>query len=351
MSYSPVCRIAWRYTIDFPKWEEEKDQLILWLRKEATNWIFQLECTEVESQPEREAIELFPDIESEFWSYNVHFQGYARLRDKERTGTIAKRLNAAFRGIWIAPASHQGDKALQSYCLKAHSRVHGPWADHPIYSGQDLPLKHQLYPWQKWVTAYCLKPVIPRQILWIVDLQGGTGKSAWRKYMAFHHKAVCLEYDSAANLRYQATQETNRQMFLVNLTRAKPKDYADEDLYSALETIKDGHVRSNKYTGGGYLDLPPHIVVLSNIQPNHQLMSRDRFLIKHVNPQTHAFTDQAADAPVDMPLSQLSSSSSSSSSSQDSSVSCSQCTSVSDRSQAVLRDCDVDLTQDTDMSE
>lgn len=275
MSRNAVYQISWRYSIDYPDWDKERKELQKWLRLETKVWIFQLEVTEILDPTE----ELAVAQDDGFWSYNCHFQGYAQLKTKERTGTLARRLNGSFRGIEISPASNAGKEALRRYVMKEDSRLQGPWADHPIYMGEDLPRKDKLWEWQQEATNYCLGPVKHREILWVSDPTGNSGKSMWRKFMGYHYGAARMQYDSASNLIYQATQEPNKAIFIVNLTRAKPQDIGRDDMYAALESIKDGDVRSNKYEGKTCLFMPPHVVVLSNQLPDYTKLSKDRFRV------------------------------------------------------------------------
>lgn len=280
---SNVWILSFRWTIDWEEWQAAKPVLAKWAEKVAKKWCYQLEVTDtfVPRDEHPDPTEWADSSEEVWYSYNLHVQGYLNLKEKQRPKAFACKWNAVFHGIEVSACSYAGLEALKSYTLKEDSRVEGPFADHPIYVGQDLPTEALLYPWQKELLAYCKGPVNDREILWVFDKLGGKGKSKFRKYMGWHHKAECLNYDTANNLLYQVVQSNSpMHIFIVNLTRSKPAQLSAHDLYSALETIKDGHVQSNKYTGGTKWFAPPHIIVFSNEEPDYKAMSPDRFTVK-----------------------------------------------------------------------
>lgn len=100
--------------------------------------------------------------------------------------------------------------------------------------------------------------------------------------MMFHHDAVGLAYSTAGNLInivYKMEVEKHRNAYLFDLTRAKPKDYATEDLYSCMEQIKNGSVMNTKYETGVKMFEPVHIWVFANMMPNFDMCSLDRWKI------------------------------------------------------------------------
>lgn len=138
--------------------------------------------------------------------------------------------------------------------------------------------------WQQDLLKYCKEEVKDREIMWVFDPIGGQGKSKFGKYMAFRHDAVYLLYDSTSQLLYQVVSRGPKRVYVVNLTKAKPQQIGGGDLYSAIESIKDGHVVSNKYQGGALLFSPPIVIVMSNHRPDEEHMTAGRFKVVDLTP-------------------------------------------------------------------
>lgn len=271
---SKVWILSWRYSIgpDPTGWEHAKHALTTWLTKAAKSWVFQLEVTEV------------PDSASQPKHMNYHFQGYANLKEKKRPKKYAITLNEEFPGIELRACSNAGRQKLKEYAMKEQTRYHGPWADKPIYLGADLTeINRTPFPWQKDLLAILTGPVKEREILWLYDPLGAQGKSKFAKYMSFKHHATLLAYASTANLLSQASKMIST-IYIVDLSRTKPKEVDENDLYAALEQIKNGSVLNTKYVTGQVNFNPPHVVVMANYNPDRKKMSMDRFVLKGISP-------------------------------------------------------------------
>lgn len=235
------------------KYEELKD----WLSPHCDAWVFQLEKGK----------------ETE----KLHYQGYAKLKEKDRPKHLASVLNQDFRGIRVAPCSTAGKEALRKYCLKSDTREAGPWADKAVYMGEDLPLV--LRTWQENCKAKLLGEVHPRKIYWYYDYEGGKGKSIFAKYMMFHHEIPKLCYGTANDLLNLVSKYAGRKAYIFDLTRTKPATFSSEDMYSVMEDIKNGYFNNLKYETGFCLMAIPNIVVFANHMPLPGKLSGDRFEI------------------------------------------------------------------------
>lgn len=233
--------------------EDKAKALKLWMDKYCADYIYQLEVTEVD--------------EKDDYHFNPHFQGYFKTKVKVRVDQLGRTLYAWFNGIHLQPASSNGIQALKDYCLKEEGRFMGPWSKRPVYLGQDL-WAESLWPlWMSELHAFLKTDPEDRKITWVFDDKGGHGKSKMVKYYEWKGLGIGLEFESTANLRYQVVSIGPQRVYMLDLTKARPKDIGEGDLYSALESIKNGRVRSGKYTGGHLLMDPPHVVVFSNHKP------------------------------------------------------------------------------------
>lgn len=241
--------------------EDARERLRGWMQASCKKWVFQLEDT----------------------VDNLHFQGYINVNEKVRAKTLAKSLNDDFRGIEIRPASGSGKLALQKYCMKVDTRVDGPWADHKIYMGQDLPVV--LYPWQQKLCDYIKGPVNRRELIWVYDPDGNKGKSAFCKYMSFHHGCLKLTYGNSGDLLNLVSKRPGQRAYLFDLTRTKPQLFSTQDLYSTMEDVKNGHFVNTKYETEEVLMDVPHVIVFANQYPEFNCVSEDRWTIVTVPDQ------------------------------------------------------------------
>lgn len=209
----------------------------------------------------------------------LHYQGYIHLKEKQRSESLRnKLLNGDRSGLYISPCSENGKLALQRYCMKADTRVAGPWADKNIYMGQDLPT--QLYGWQLEIKKILTGPMEHRKIYWYYDEIGGIGKSIFAKYMKFHHDIPKITFGKTSDLLNLVSKQQNKPGYIFDLSRTKSRDIDMDDIYSAMENIKNGHFVNTKYEVEEILMLPPHIIVFANYAPDTSKLSKDRWVIK-----------------------------------------------------------------------
>lgn len=248
---------TWHVQEDRP---EDREKLMALLNERCDKYIFQLERGEGGS---------------------LHYQGRFALKTKVRIGKLSKEwLETMGSGVHLSPELDEA--ASVSYCMKPESRVCGPFAKGhklppPAYLGADLP--SSWHPWQQQVLDYVQGPVHPREILWFYDPVGGCGKTSVCKYAAFRLKACVLEWGTARHIGYAVVSEGPKSIYMFDLTRTRPEEYTRDTMYSMLEQVKNGFVRSNMYEGGVLLMAPPHVVVFSNQRPSVDAMSADRWTI------------------------------------------------------------------------
>lgn len=216
---------------------------------------------------------------------NLHYQGYVNLTTKLRPLTLGGRLGAEFPGIDCAPSSTAGREALRKYCMKVDTRVAGPWGDRPIelpYDGSDLPKTWR--PWQQAVINEISQPCKDdRTINWIYDPEGGIGKSKLTKWLAWKKKAEPMSLSDVKDGAYQIVKGGARGAYFFDIPRTKSKKVSMDELYSLVESVKNGLVVSHKYEGGVLQMRPPHVWVVSNWEPDVSKMSAGRFKMWRVD--------------------------------------------------------------------
>lgn len=101
-----------------------------------------------------------------------------------------------------------------------------------------------------------------------------------------HYGAAVLTRGDAASLMYAAALQ-DAEIYLINLSRATPKNFNDEDMYSTIEGIKDGMYLCTKYESKLVLRNCPHVWVFANALPKRGMLSRDRLHIWSIDKQTN----------------------------------------------------------------
>lgn len=124
-----------------------------------------------------------------------------------------------------------------------------------------------------------------RQITWVNDPIGNSGKTFFSMYMAYHHNAFISTNAKSADI---AMAYDGQEYYIMDLTRS----IEGHVNYGVLEAIKNGCVFSSKYDSQMKIFKPPKVLVLSNFQPDLTKLSMDRWDIITVKqplnfPQLH----------------------------------------------------------------
>lgn len=136
---------------------------------------------------------------------------------------------------------------------------------------------HELYDWQKDLQESLSQEPNDREVIFVVDKDGGQGKTWFAKWYCKHNEnAQYMEPAKKADMAY-ALQDNLRVLFL-NITRTTESD-KQEYLYSFIESVKDGMVFSPKYESRMKYYEKVHVVVMMNQDPNENLLSNDRYNI------------------------------------------------------------------------
>lgn len=210
---------------------------------------------------------------------NPHYQGYFHLKNCCRPKTIAKEWNEQLFGVEVRASSTTGQTALKEYCLKEDTRVAGPWADKELYLGKDLWPESKMPPWQQKMLQILNQDPGDRTMHWVYDPIGNNGKTKFCKYLCYKRNGVGLVYGHSTDVLNLVSKMPNRPIYAWNLTRAKPANLSELDLYAAMESVKDGFFVNLKYETKQILMNPPHVVVFANHLPKRHHISADRWKI------------------------------------------------------------------------
>ncbi|AXQ65761.1 MAG: putative viral replication protein [Cressdnaviricota sp.] len=162
--------------------------------------------------------------------------------------------------------------------LELHPSV---FARYPRFVGEYISLHeeievpvHPLYGWQQILEDKLKDPAGDREIIFVVDTEGNTGKTYYSKlYCSAHPTAQYMEMTKKADMAYALRRDVTH--LFVNCTRHQT-DFLN---YSFLEAVKDGMVFSGKYESGTKILGPCHVVVMMNVHPDMEKLSVDRYKI------------------------------------------------------------------------
>ena len=135
---------------------------------------------------------------------------------------------------------------------------------------------HQLNGWQQELMTYLKREPNDREIVFVVDKVGNSGKSWFCKYYSY----VCFDHAQILEMGKKAdvalTIDPDKRVYFFDLTR----EHVEHMNYSVLESLKNARIFSPKYESHMvHLSMVPHVVVMMNQDPDMSKLSLDRYKI------------------------------------------------------------------------
>lgn len=188
--------------------------------------------------------------------------------------------------------------AIRAYVTKNEGRTRGPF-----YGGKkDMFYKNfasaKLRSWQyklfKLITGEEQEILKDRKVVLIQDCCGNTGKSWFQKWLRIGQKNILARSlpVSSVDRLISAVHILNKtyevDAYLIDLIRTQGEDQSNNDLFAAIEQIKNGHIVDVMY--GKYNESifkPPMILLFTNndISNFRNYLSQDRWLVYTINSQ------------------------------------------------------------------
>lgn len=132
------------------------------------------------------------------------------------------------------------------------------------------PVEIQEYrPWQQQVVQTLAQEPHDRRIDWIIDYEGGKGKTFLAKHLVTKQQAFYTNGGKAIDI-FHAYQ--GQRIVIFDFVR-ETQDFVN---YGAIEAIKNGIMSSNKYDSTLKVYNTPHVVVFANFPPQENKLSKDR---------------------------------------------------------------------------
>ncbi|AXQ66112.1 MAG: putative viral replication protein [Cressdnaviricota sp.] len=128
-----------------------------------------------------------------------------------------------------------------------------------------------------------------REVNWIYDEDGNSGKSYLSKYLQLTEDLYYITGGKQNDILYGYE---GQEIVIIDLART----YADnlEHIYTIIENLKNGMYLSTKYETIQKIFKVPHIIVMANFRPDKTKLSRDRWNIINTD-------DYQEDIPLSLP--------------------------------------------------
>jgi len=201
-----------------------------------------------------------------------HLQGVVSLKKRMRWTEFGLPKDIHWECVKHVPLCYE-------YCSRASKRFGKCWSlKYPIPLKLKILDEANFNDWEKDVVNFIKTEPDDRTIYWLWSAKGGIGKSTFCKYLAYTFNAILCgkgQYSDIINIMFKANMDkTNLVVFDL------PRNNGNKISYSALEAIKNGLIVNTKYETGSKLFNSPHIIVFSNMAPETDSMSLDRWVIK-----------------------------------------------------------------------
>ncbi len=222
-----------------------------------------------------------------------HLQGFFILKNATSNTTLYKR----FPTMYIRPL--KSEEGAAAYCQKDETYTGGIRMVHG-YTVVDDPIKEPSA-WQRKILRKIQEEPNPREITWVVDLDGNQGKTSLAKHICLKNDDAIYVGGKAADVKYAIAQMIEKgkppRIVLFDFPRSC-KDYIS---YQGIEEVKNGIFFSGKYEAGMVMFNTPHVICFANQAPEYEKMSLDRWNIvflgdAKVVSTTDAMTDAITDA-------------------------------------------------------
>lgn len=273
--YRGICAV-WDFRANDELYENESI-LTSWLKSNCKKYVFQKEAGD---------------------SGYVHWQGRFSLIKKRNKSSLMKLFKAAGVNIpnYLAPTATSNHQDSFFYALKADTRILGPFMDpshKQKYESIDnyLPVQFRgltLWPWQQ-----KLLDDIDRKDYRVIDLiydpTGNKGKSTIASICEIMHGCIDMpalnDFKELMALAHNICCDSNNRnprAFFFDMPRACPKN-ALNGLFSAIEQIKKGKLYDTRYHYKSFWIDSPRVWVFSNVLPDMNMLSADRWRIWTIN--------------------------------------------------------------------
>lgn len=229
----------------------------------------------------------------------LHYQGCFVTRIRKRHKTVlyglAVDLQIDISQLTVNRMAGSWEQS-EEYCSKGETKVddklHMSSELEKIqlnkYNGEDLNIFQEkgFFPWQSSINdivfedgTYDIKTSSCREVIWVEDLEGNTGKSLYTKNLCYHNDGITkLAFGSGSQMRASIVEEGAKRCYIIDIPRKLCNDDFQNNIYSVIEDLKNGFVKSSMYGKPKTLFmLPPIVIIFSNEECPSEKLSVDRW--------------------------------------------------------------------------
>ena len=197
-----------------------------------------------------------------------HLQGYIEFKTKRRPMNVFgnKRIH------WeVAKGNKEQNVA---YCKKDDP---SPYV-HPKEYKIELP---NMYDWERDIIRILDEEPDDRSIYWFWETEGCKGKTTFQKWIFQNYDRVICLSGKGSDMKNGIVQYKDKTHFLPKIVLINiPRACSGFVSYTGMEEIKDMWFYSGKYEGGMVCGPNPHVLVFSNVEPDYEKMSGDRWKVR-----------------------------------------------------------------------
>lgn len=110
-----------------------------------------------------------------------------------------------------------------------------------------------------------------RQVFWLYDKMGNSGKTKLALHLASHNDFLILENGKTADVAHS----WNGENVIFDFSRTQRSHIN----YQVIESIKNGKIFSSKYNSSVKIHKPPHVWIFANFLPDYSALSMDRWVV------------------------------------------------------------------------
>lgn len=240
-----------------------------------------------------------------------HLQGVIQMKKKARLSTVKSIIGG---NPHLEKMRGKIEEAAE-YCRKPDSRVSGPWefgdmlkkgshkrkimelledsdneleepqkyrramAKSAMDESRELASRegfpHPLYSWQETVLGLLEEQPNDRTIIWVYGPNGNEGKSQFGKFLGLKKDYLYLPGGKTQDMTYMLMKNPK-----ANIVMDIPRCNSEYLNYQFMELIKNRTIFSYKYEPvGAIINNKIHVIVLANVLPDYEKISKDRIKI------------------------------------------------------------------------
>lgn len=212
----------------------------------------------------------------------LHYQGRLSLKVKKRLGEL---IQQAIFANWHLSITSAANRTNDFYVLKEDTRVDGPWTEEDVPKVIKTPWDvveyrtYKLRPYQEKIPKLATQIRNLRITDIIYDPSGCIGKTMACRDLVCKGIARILPFvNDYISLMRIAADGGWSPCFLIDMPRAINKEKLGQ-LYSAIESLKGGYCFDDRYKFREHIWDPMNIICFTNMVPDLDLLSRDRWRI------------------------------------------------------------------------